>query len=738
MKDRRKRILSAFLAGAVSVPIIPFAAFSSGGISADAAAKTTVKFNLNEEAAYTRTIDEIKENRQKILPENPSAPIYSSIGSNEAWNHKESTITETTKENVLKASNYYRWLAGLSGLTFTDDAERWEVAAKGAVLLSVSNFDHNPDKPADMTEEFYLAGKQGTSTSSIAECWGEDQGVLIYTLQLFLNDDGFLVPGHRNTFLTRNAEKLAYGMFTKESTADETGGAYIYSCQTVIVKDGSKVNVQGTSDMGNDETAYAWPAPGNFPAEELSQIAPWTINLNTDKVKFTSSDDIKVTITDTDTGKQYIRTTDDGTLETSMYWGVFLNFTSPSTSEDESYLGKTYRVDVTGLKDAENNDAEITYEVSFFSYDSLENVSSMKNASTISIGDSISIDADAKGGNGNYLYSCQVKKGDETDWTTVSDYSSESSFSLKTEQLGKYNVKVIVKDKAGDISEKEFTVNVNDKFSNISYLSSNTIDLGKTLTLYGASAGGKGTKTYAFFCKKDTDSDYTAISDFSEKATVTFTPEETGYYNIIIQTRDDDGREKSTIKKQFTIYVYSPLVNKSTVVTNANTTVLRGSAQGGDGNYRYEFFYRLNGAKYWKQLDSKDGINAYVKGAAAGEYEACIRAYDGTGAMERVYSSFKVKVLANKSICAVSGKRLVLKGSAVGGVGTYKYAFYYQKPNSSTWRTIRRYTSSPNAAFALPTQKGTYTICMKVMDESGKVSKIYLKLRITSIGATIS
>ena len=308
--------------------------------------------DLNTLPVYQRTKAEIVRRFAQAVPQDYSAPMFSETGSVTAP-YKEYTITPETQASLVRTASYYRWLAGLSGFE-TADATAWSNAAKGAVLTErncrlTGSLSHTPERPADMDEDFYQAGYTATSTSNLSFGYGNGQRAIVKLLRGFLNDRGYHIPGHRDTFMTRNGVRFAAGY-------SETGGV------NTIVYVGNP-NPQGASVTGNDQPAYAWPAPGYFPAEDIDTSAVWTINLNTD-LAGTTDKEACVTITDLQTGEQFVRDSDTGLYSTTS-WGKFLSFLPPTAT---SYAGKRYKVEVSNLVNGELLPVTLTYTVNFFSY----------------------------------------------------------------------------------------------------------------------------------------------------------------------------------------------------------------------------------------------------------------------------------------------------------------------------------------------------------------------------------
>ncbi len=309
--------------------------------------------NLNESSVYQRSQAEIVQRFAQAVPSDYSARFYSERGSANSP-YKEFTLTDETKENLVRAASYYRWLEGLSGFS-SSDATTWSNAAKGAVLVDKSvrlthELSHTPPRPDDMDEAFYEAGYTATSSSNIAFGFSDGQHAIIDLLRGFLNDEGYNIPGHRDTFMTRNADRFAAG-YTD------------YGAVNTIQLSGDP-NPKGYSTLGNNQPAYAWPAPGYFPEEEISTTSVWTINLNTDHVAL-SPKAFYVKITDVQTGETFLRDSNETGLFSTDKWGKFISFLPP---EAQSYSGKQYKVEVFNLADSEGLPLTLEYTVNFFSY----------------------------------------------------------------------------------------------------------------------------------------------------------------------------------------------------------------------------------------------------------------------------------------------------------------------------------------------------------------------------------
>lgn len=323
--------------------------------------KATV-VNLNETEAYSDHTAENVRSRWQEAKIDPDTQVFASEPSLENP-YAEGVYTAEMQQALLTYSNYLRWLGGLTPFAWAGE-EDTRNAGRGAVVLAASDqFDHYPvqnEAIADMDEEFFQNGYDGTSNSNISSGYAAGTaGAYMANIRGFLNDTSnvsFMELGHRFTFLQRAGYEVTYG----------TAGSIM--CQTV--KDlNNQANTTGTvTGVDNNNAAYAWPGAGAFPVEEISTAALWSINLNFDKIRL-SNKPLTVTITDLDTGEVFDRT---ATLGTSQYYGSAMGwfyganiyFEGPDA---DSYLGKSYKVTFENLADTGGLPVTMEYTVDFIS-----------------------------------------------------------------------------------------------------------------------------------------------------------------------------------------------------------------------------------------------------------------------------------------------------------------------------------------------------------------------------------
>ena len=171
----------------------------------------------------------------------------------------------------------------------------------------------------------------------------------------------------------------------------------------------------------------------------------------------------------------------------------------------------------------------------------LENDSTI-SATSISKGSSVIVKADATGGTGSYEYAVYYKKASSSSWSTVQKYKTNSRITITPSAAVVYDICVKVKDSAGSISKKYFTINVvAAPLTNKSTVSSKSIRLGGSVTVKASASGGTGGYRYAVLYKKSDKSSWTTKQSYSTNTAVTIKPAAAVDYDIMVKARDSSG-----------------------------------------------------------------------------------------------------------------------------------------------------------------------------------------------------
>lgn len=273
----------------------------------------------------------------------------------------------------------------------------------------------------------------------------------------------------------------------------------------------------------------------------------------------------------------------------------------------------------------------------------LENTSAI-SGETIKIGTTVTVNASAKGGTGEYTYAVFYKKSTSSSWIQVQDFSTESTVNIKPAKAVGYDILVKAKDAGGNISEKTFSVNVYDALKNVSTVSSENIGFGDTVTVNAMAKGGIGEYTYAVYYKKSTSEKWSLLQKFSDNAAVTFKPSAAVSYDIMVKVQDGRG---IIVKKTITVNVTKP-ENTSTLASEkisfGGTVDISCSASGGSGSYLYAVCYKKSTSDKWT-IKQNFSANASVsfKPAAKVKYNVCVKAKDSLGNIAKKYFTVTVK-----------------------------------------------------------------------------------------------
>ena len=99
-----------------------------------------------------------------------------------------------------------------------------------------------------------------------------------------------------------------------------------------------------------------------------------------------------------------------------------------------------------------------------------------------------------------------------------------------------------MKDSAGKIAKKYFTVNVTKPLTNISDISAATVKKGSSVTVTAKASGGTGKYTYGVYYKKATSEKWTTAQSYGTNTTVTLKPAAAVQYDICVKVKDSSGK----------------------------------------------------------------------------------------------------------------------------------------------------------------------------------------------------
>ena len=374
----------------------------------------------------------------------------------------------------------------------------------------------------------------------------------------------------------------------------------------------------------------------------------------------------------------------------------------------------------------------------------LSNTSKL-SASSVAVGNSVTVTCSASGGTSPYTYKVEYKKSSSDSYTTAQAFSSTTSVKITPSAATSYDIKVTVKDNAGKTAAKTLSLTVNSDtttaLTNKSTISATSVTLGKSVTVTGAASGGKTPYQYAVYYKKAASTSYTTVQGYSTAKSIVVTPGAATTYDVRVKVKDSAGTVKT---KDFTLKVTAPasaLKNTSTIsatsVALGKSVTVTGAATGGTTPYYYAAYIKKSTSDSFTQVRSYSTTKTItVKPTAAGTYTVRIKVKDGKGTVVNKDVTLKVtsSTLTNTSTLSATsitlGSKITITGKASGGTTPYKYAAYYKKSSSSTYSKIRDYSTTATMTVT-PATATTYDIRVKVKDNAGKVVNKDFTVKVT-------
>ena len=381
---------------------------------------------------------------------------------------------------------------------------------------------------------------------------------------------------------------------------------------------------------------------------------------------------------------------------------------------------------------------DTTFEKTWLSYHRIASSTNICNASRLSddqivIGETAKIDLKAYGGSNAYAYEIYCKAPGSDEYVMLRNYDVSDKFTFTPDVTGWYTFRIYTRDSNNTYADsRDLLLLVNPPVKNTSTVDSTKVHIEDALKINCSAEGGIGNYQYAVYVKKDGESSYKNVSDYSSDSVISIKFEETGKHYVRVYVKDSKGHKTY---KTFTVNVHNELQNRSTISSESvefgNYAIVNASGRGGTGPYKYSVYYKKKSATSWKtlQADSENASVSLEAIKAAGDYDISVKVTDAAGKYVKQRFDYTVQQpeeLENTSSLSAdsvtSGTKAVVNLSAKGGVAPYNYSVYYKLSSASGWTTLK--TNITDDSVELPmTKAGTYDISVKLTDSQGKVVK---------------
>lgn len=223
---------------------------------------------------------------------------------------------------------------------------------------------------------------------------------------------------------------------------------------------------------------------------------------------------------------------------TATNWSTISSFSASSTATIKPTSAVKYDIKVLcKLSDGTTKEAQKQLNV-------VQPLSTNAELSSdyVTKGQSIKIYARGTGGVGTRQYQYSIKKSTATSWKIIEPFGSSSYILYKTTASGTYDICVKIKDEREVVVKKYLTLKVAPLLVNNCTLSSDSVNVGSSITIKTAASGGSGGYTYAYKVKKTPGTVWGEATAFSDVSTMTVPMNTVGTYQICAMVQDSNGK----------------------------------------------------------------------------------------------------------------------------------------------------------------------------------------------------
>lgn len=257
-------------------------------------------------------------------------------------------LKEEVHQVMTDLTNFYRWLAGVNpyeNVSSHDQNLQNFAVIETLYFNATGSLNHYSgssnlwSKPNDMSDEFWQSAfapnniiAYGSSPQASIEQWFEEG----YNQR----QNAFNTTGHRDMLLSYQTTGMTFAYTDRMAIGRQLGG----------------------ETMNLPCTAY--PAPGPYPNISLNpEETAWSIELNDQQLSYDNINDITIKVTNLTTNESYECTAKNNKLTTVSY-GYGFAFAQPEVNTD-TYVD-SYKIEILGLKDLNENDKIVTYQTDLF------------------------------------------------------------------------------------------------------------------------------------------------------------------------------------------------------------------------------------------------------------------------------------------------------------------------------------------------------------------------------------
>ena len=306
-------------------------------------------------------------------------------------------------------------------------------------------------------------------------------------------------------------------------------------------------------------------------------------------------------------------------------------------------------------------------------------ITAKSSEDSVTVGNKVTITAQASGGKGGYTYSYLVHNKDTNQWSRLtSAFTSSNTYTWKAGSKGNREFFAEVKDSTGKVvRSKAVTITAKKAAPALTIFagaSTYQTNMGNNVTIFGNASGGTGNYTYSYLVhNKDTNQWSRLTPSFIKNSTYTWKAGSAGNRDFFVEVKDSSGKVvRSSAVNIKIMEALKPLqsilqLNKDTAKTG-DTITLSVTATGGQEPYTYSYLSHNKDTDQWTRLTASFiNNNSYSWTAEnTGNMEFFAEVKDNTGKVAR--SSAKAVTINKKNIAvssvSISGQKKIFMDAA--------------------------------------------------------------------------
>ena len=362
---------------------------------------------------------------------------------------------------------------------------------------------------------------------------------------------------------------------------------------------------------------------------------------------------------------------------------------------------------------------------------------------------SVNVKAGVSGTTSGLRYKFVWMKNNWAQWGIIRDFSEANSVNWTPGEVGEYTIYADVKDSLDKIITKTASCTV-WKSEGATFVQGNSVKSGAAVDINAklSSPQVSGNLQYKFVWMKDDWDKWGVIKDFSQSASVRWTPSEIGRYKICVDVKDGSGKISTGISdlEVHQDWDYQMLKSSESAPKIIGSTISFSTEITGDTkNLRYKFVWMKNNWAQWGIIrDFSEANSVNWTPGEVGEYTIYADVKDSLD--RTITKTVPCVIWKSEGATFVQGSQVMpnttvdinAKLSSSQVPRNLQYKFVWMKDNWSKWGVIKDFSQSASVSWKTPVVPGFYKIYVDVRDDKGNVSTGVSDLKNGSYRANIN